>query len=52
LRQAIDEIKRGQTDSIIKLIYHFYKDDPQIKWKKEIKKVVGIPLAIQNGLDI
>jgi hypothetical protein len=52
LQQAIDEIKRGQTDSIIKSIYRFYKDDPLIKWKAEIKKIVGIPLAKQNGLDI
>jgi DNA repair photolyase len=52
LQQAIKEIKRGQTDSIIKSIYRFYKDDPLIRWKKEIKKIVGIPLAKQNGLDI
>jgi DNA repair photolyase len=52
LQQAIDEIKRGQTDSIIKSIYRFYKDDPLIKWKAEIKKIIGIPLAKQNGLDI
>ena len=52
LQQAIKEIKRGQTDSIIKSIYRWYKDDPLIKWKAEIKKVVGIPLAKQNGLDI
>ena len=52
LRHAISEIKRGQTDSIIKSIYGRYKDNPMIKWKAEIKKIVGIPLAIQNGLDI
>jgi DNA repair photolyase len=52
LQQAIKEIKRGQTDSIIQSIYRWYKDDPLIKWKKEIKKIVGIPLAKQNGMDI
>jgi hypothetical protein len=52
MQQAIKEIKRGQTDIIIKSIYHWYKDDPMIRWKKEIKKVVRIPLAQQNGLDI
>jgi DNA repair photolyase len=52
LQQAIKEIKRRQTDSIIKSIYGRYKDNPMIRWKKEIKKVVGIPLAKQNGLDI
>jgi DNA repair photolyase len=52
LQQAIKAIKRGQTDSIIKSIYRWYKDDPLIRWKKEIKKIVGIPLAKQNGMDI
>jgi DNA repair photolyase len=52
LQQAIKEIKRGQTDSIIKSIYRWYKDDPHIKWKAETKKIVGIPLAKQNGMDI
>ena len=45
LQQAIEKIKRGQTDSIIKSIYRRYKDNPMIRWKKEIKKMVGIPLA-------
>ena len=52
LQQEIEKIRRGQTDSIIKSIYGRYKDNPMIRWKKEIKKVVGIPLAKQNGLDI
>jgi len=52
LRHAIDDIKRGQTDRIIKSIYRRYKDNPKIKWKKEIKKVVGIPLAEKPGMDI
>jgi len=52
LQQAIEKIRRGQTDSIIKSIYQRYKDNPMIRWKKEIKKVVGIPLAKQNGMDI
>jgi hypothetical protein len=52
LRQAIDKIRQGQTDSIIKSIYRRHKTNPKLKWKAEIKKVVGIPLAKQNGLDI
>jgi hypothetical protein len=52
LAQAIDDIKRGQTDSIIKSIYNRHRENSKIKWKAEIKKVVGIPLAKQNGLDI
>ena len=52
LQQAIEKIKRGQTDSIIKSIYRRYKDNPLIKWKKEIKKIIGIPLVEKPGMDI
>jgi len=52
LQQAIEKIRRGQTNNIIKSIYGRHKDNPLIKWKAEIKKVVGIPLAKQNGMDI
>lgn len=52
LRQAIRTIRRGQTKDKIKSIYRRYRDDPMIKWKKEIKKVVGIPVPKVNGLDI
>lgn len=52
LRQAIETIRRGQTDAKIKAIYRRHKDNPMVKWKKEIKKVVGIPIPKQNGLDI
>jgi len=52
LRQAIDDIKRGQTDRIIKSIYRRYKSNPIIKWKAEIKDIVGIPLALKSGMDI
>ena len=51
-QQAIERIRRGQTDSIIKLIYRKHKDNSMIKWKAEIKKVVGIPLAKKEGMDI
>jgi len=52
LRQEIEKIKRGQTDDKIKALYNRHKHNPLIKWKKEIKKVVGIPVPKQNGLDI
>ena len=48
LQQSIKEIKRGKTDSIIKSIYLWYKDDPMIKWKKEIKKVTPSDLGIDT----
>jgi hypothetical protein len=52
LWQAIEAIRRGQTDTIIKAIYRRHKGNPMVKWKKEIKRVVGIPVPKQNGLDI
>ncbi|MBC2732877.1 MAG: hypothetical protein HF981_00785 [Desulfobacteraceae bacterium] len=51
LKEAIEAVRVGQTDEIIKAIYRRYKNDPMIRWKKEIKKVVGIPIPKQNGLD-
>ena len=52
LRQATNRIRQGQMDIIIKQIYERYKNNSLIRWKKEIKKVVGIPVSKKNGLDI
>ncbi len=52
LRLAINRIRQGQTDTIIRQIYERHKNSPLIRWKKEIKKVIGIPIPKQNGLDI
>jgi len=29
-----------------------YKNDPLIKWKESIKKIVGIAVPMERGLDI
>jgi DNA repair photolyase len=52
LKQAANRIRQGQTITVIREIYNRYKDDPLIRWKKEIKKIVGIPVLKKNGLDI
>ena len=52
LQQTIKKITQGQTASIIKSIYRRYKDNPMIRYKAEIKKIVGIPLAEKPGMDI
>jgi DNA repair photolyase len=52
LQKAIERIRKGQTNSIIKAIYRRHKNNSMIKWKKEIKKIVGIPLAEKSGMDI
>jgi len=36
--------------SVMKL-YGWYKNDPLIRWKDSIKKIVGIPAAAQAGMD-
>ena len=52
LTQAIKNVELGQTDDAIKDIYARHNNNPLIRWKKEIKKVVGIPIPKKNGLDI
>ena len=52
LKQATNKIRQGQSDTIISQIYDRYKNNPMIRWKKEIKKVVGIPVSKKNGMDI
>jgi hypothetical protein len=41
-----------QTDDRIRELYAKLKDDPKIKWKESIKKVVGIDIPTESGLDI
>ena len=42
---------QNNNDNIMKL-YHKYKDNPKIKWKESIKKIVGIEIPTEAGLDI
>jgi DNA repair photolyase len=39
-------------DENIMALYVRYKDNPKIKWKESIKKVVGIEVPTEKGLDI
>lgn len=47
-RQLID----SQSNSYIVDLYKRHRDNPQIKWKESIKKVVGIEIPVESGLDI
>ena len=47
-RQLID----SQSNGYIFELYKRHKDNPQIKWKESIKKVVGIEIPVESGLDI
>jgi H+/Cl- antiporter ClcA len=50
--QKAKELMRWQTDENIKQLYAQFKDNPRIKWKDSIKKVVGTPITTKSGLDI
>lgn len=41
-----------QSDASIKAIYERHKNNPKMRFKESIKKVVGIQLSAQAGLDI
>ena len=45
-------IANFQSDKNILKLYKKYKKDPMIKWKESIKKVVGIDIPTEKGLDI
>jgi len=46
------ELINGQSDDAIIRIYAQYKDNPMIKWKDSVKKVVGLERPTTKGLDI
>jgi len=41
-----------QSDENILEIYNFFKNNKKIKWKESIKKIVGIEVPTEKGLDI
>lgn len=49
--QAAKEVEAQQNDEFVKKLYDKFKDDPKIKWKESIKKVVGLELATVAGQD-
>ena len=52
LMERIAEIEQGQTDDIIRTIYNQFKNNPKIKWKDSIKKVVGLEMPAEPGMDV
>jgi len=41
-----------QSENWIQQLYLRYKENPQIKWKDSIKKVVGLQISTEKGLDV
>jgi hypothetical protein len=52
IRDEANRIRAGQTPTALRDIYNRYKDNPMIKWKNGIKKILGLPIATMPGLDI
>jgi DNA repair photolyase len=51
LIERLDAIERNQADGQIELLYSWLKNHPLVRWKESIKKVVGLELATESGLD-
>ena len=47
MRDAAQDLAELLNDDYIQKLYDNLKDDPLIRWKDSIKKVVGIPLQIE-----
>lgn len=50
--KEVTKIKEWQTNENIIAFYTIMKDEPKVKWKENIKKIVGIPLVKEAGLDV
>jgi hypothetical protein len=47
-----DALIKSQNDETIKQLYNRYQDNPQIRFRESIKKVVGIELQSKAGMDL
>lgn len=47
----VRRLERSQSDERIHELYLTLKDNPKVRWKESIKKVVGLELATEKGLD-
>ena len=45
LKDIANQLYAWQSDDEIKALYEVYKNDPLIRWKSDIKKVIGIPMG-------
>lgn len=49
--KEVEKIVEGQKKHRIWEYYRRYMDNPKIRWKESIKKIVGLPLATRAGED-
>ncbi len=52
IMKRADELIAGQSDEWIYRLYEEFKNNSKVKWKESIKKVVGIELPEEIGMDI
>jgi len=50
--ERADALLKAQSDDWVRELYYNYKDNPKIKWKDSIKKIIGIERPTLAGLDI
>jgi len=41
--EYLNRVKRNQTDEIVKAIYDTFKNNPRVKYKESVKRVIGLP---------
>ena len=51
-KEMLDRLSRWYNDQNINSLYERYSNDPLIKWKDSIKKVIGLKTPTEIGLDI
>ena len=47
----VDRLSKLYDPAWIMNLYSFFKNNPKVKWKESIKKIVGLKLATEIGLD-
>ncbi len=50
--QTLGKIEEWQRDEAIEGLYSRHKDNPIVKWKESIKKVVGVKIAQKPDMDV
>jgi DNA repair photolyase len=52
MEAAVSRIETGQAKERIKVLYEVLKDNPKIKWKSCMKRLLGLPPNQEPGMDI
>jgi hypothetical protein len=52
IKLCAEALLESQSDGCIRTLYDSFNNSPKIKWKESIKKVVGLEVPTEAGLDI